>query len=274
MNQRPNPFGRCVARLRGLVLAPVMFFSSHALAAPVPEIFSPAGSGSISEMVVDYQPAHPDVQVALNKRLRELQREQAQGRLLDLSEAAVTHQNVLLHDGETPVVNANGKVSLVVFSDYQCIYCARLSPLLDMLMKQHPKVRVVFREWPIFGARWPASLTAARTGLAVWQQAGPQAYLRYHNALFDTGHNEGALKQADIDGVLKAQGLALKPADSARSQASLKATQSLAITLGLTGTPAIFVMPTRHATVATTTAIPGMPDMALLETALARAAML
>ena len=44
-------------------------------------------------------------------------------------------------------------------------------------MKAQPDVRYLFKEWPIFGGRWEASLQAAQQGLTVWQKKGPQAYV-------------------------------------------------------------------------------------------------
>jgi protein-disulfide isomerase len=75
------------------------------------------------------------------------------------------------------------KVAVIEFFDYQCVFCNRFAPELEKVMKAQPDVRYVFKEWPIFGSRWPESLQAAQQGLSVWKQKGAQAYVTYHNAL-------------------------------------------------------------------------------------------
>ncbi|HEM8838463.1 TPA: thioredoxin domain-containing protein [Klebsiella aerogenes] len=266
-----NRSSALLARASALTLCATLatLQSSTAQAAPpTPAPFTPAQTQAVGEIAAQYLLTHPEVLAQASDKLRQLKQ---QARLQALVRQAVRHQEALLHAPDTPVIHEQEPVSLVVFADYQCIYCARSAPMLERFMANHPDVRVVFREWPIFAARWPTSLSAARTGLAVWHQNGGQAYLRYHNALFATGHNEGRLTQADIDDVLKAQGLVHAGADRTETDGALQATSQLAQTLGLTGTPAFFIMPTHHATVETTTALPGLPQPAVLEAALVTA---
>jgi protein-disulfide isomerase len=97
---------------------------------------------------------------------------------------------------------------VIEFFDYQCVFCSRFAPELEKVMKAQPDVRYLFKEWPIFGGRWEASLQAAQQGLTVWQKKGPQAYVTYHNAIYATGHNEGKLTAEDIHGAASKAGLA------------------------------------------------------------------
>ena len=58
-------------------------------------------------------------------------------------------------------------VTIVEFFDYNCPYCRRMEPMLNNLLASDPKVRIVYRDWPIFG---PASREAARAAIASqWQ---------------------------------------------------------------------------------------------------------
>ena len=85
-------------------------------------------------------------------------------------------------------------------------------------MCSQPDVRYLFKEWPIFGGRWEASLQAAQQGLTVWQKKGPQAYVTYHNAIYATGHNEGKLTAEDILAAASKAGLAASvPGDHSAS---------------------------------------------------------
>lgn len=132
--------------------------------------------------------------------------------------------------------SADAKVTVVEFFDYQCIYCARLAPELEKVIKANPDVRFVFKEFPIFGQRWPASLSAAKTGLQIWKQKGADAYLHYHNAIYATAHNEGKLTDADISAAAKAVKFDAKTAPDV--QGTLDGINTLAQQLGRSGTPA------------------------------------
>ncbi len=71
-------------------------------------------------------------------------------------------------------------VTIVEYMDYQCPYCrATHGPLKQLLATDH-KIRVIFRDWPIFG---PASEAAALAAIASKYQG---KYLPMHNALMET----------------------------------------------------------------------------------------
>lgn len=77
-------------------------------------------------------------------------------------------------------------VGLVIFSDYQCPYCAKWSDETLPLMMEHAEagdLRIEWRDLNLFG---PASERASRAAYAAALQ-GEQAYLDYHHALFDNG---------------------------------------------------------------------------------------
>ena len=63
--------------------------------------------------------------------------------------------------------NPKGDVTVVEFFDYNCPYCRKGFKTLEKVMKQDKNLRVVFKEFPIFGN---ASLTAARAALASKKQ--------------------------------------------------------------------------------------------------------
>jgi protein-disulfide isomerase len=150
------------------------------------------------------------------------------------------------------------------------VFCNRFAPELEKVMKAQPDVRYVFKEWPIFGSRWPESLQAAQQGLSVWKQKGAQAYVTYHNALYATGHNEGALTESDIRAAASKAGLATPAQDD--NTASLEKNSSLAESLGLTGTPGIIVMPVSGATPDTITVFPEAVTADRLQAAMRKAA--
>ena len=66
----------------------------------------------------------------------------------------------VLRDPEIPALgNPNGDVTIVEYFDYQCPYCKKVDPELMRVAQEDGKVRVVFKDWPIFGG---ASTYAAK----------------------------------------------------------------------------------------------------------------
>lgn len=67
------------------------------------------------------------------------------------------------NDPVAPTVNPKGAdVTLVMFTDYQCPFCRKVHPVLEQLQRDDPKVKIVYRDWPIFGA---GSEEAARVAI-------------------------------------------------------------------------------------------------------------
>lgn len=84
-------------------------------------------------------------------------------------------------DDVAPMVKpATYDVTIVEYMDYQCPYCRASHGPLKQLLAKDKKVRVIFRDWPIFG---PASEAAALTAIASKYQG---KYLAMHDALMDT----------------------------------------------------------------------------------------
>jgi protein-disulfide isomerase len=162
-----------------------------------------------------------------------------------------SHASQIFNDPRDPFVGpANAKVTVVQFFDYRCPHCkAEAAPGVAALIKKHPDVKFVFKEFPIFG---PPSLAASRTALGVWK-TNPADYLTvYQNMMADAALDEGvndpagvAKMQASMDAVVKAAGLdpskvhATGGADATTAQ--LSDVQKLAAELGIDGTPGFIV---------------------------------
>lgn len=241
--------------------------ASSALAPATVLAFTPEQEARIGEVAKAYLLDHPEVLLEVSQKLQAQQHDQ---QLHALTTAVLAHQDALLNDPATPSYGpADAKVALVEFFDYQCSVCAQQAPELEALMQANPQVRYVFKEWPIFGARWPASMAAAETGLQIWKQKGADAYLAYHNAIYATGHNEGKLTQQDIARAsMKAGKLKGKKAEALDTLSQIDA---LAQNLGLRGTPGLIVMPVSGATVDNVTVVPGGASQATLQTAIDKA---
>ena len=122
-------------------------------------------------------------------------------------------------------------VTLVEFYDYACSFCKASLPVIDRLLKEDPKLKVVYREFPILGEE---SLVAARMALGA-SKAGK--FLAFHDALYAAGRpNQQSLTQA-----AQAAGVPAAVPQSPDIEAELKRNYQLAQELGATGTP-LFVV--------------------------------
>lgn len=239
---------------------------------PVPasapaQVFTPEQEARIGELAKGYLMDHPEILIDVSQKLQIWQREQ---QIQAMTTAVLSHQDELLNDKSTPSRGpADAKVVLVEFFDYQCSVCVRQAPVIENLMKDNPQVRYVFKEWPVFASRWENSMTAAQTGLQIWQQKGADAYLAYHNALFASGHDEGKLTAQDIRRA--AAGAGKLKGDKSATLGTLAQTDGLAQTLGFRGTPGLIVMAASGATARTVTVIPGGAGPEVLQAAIDRA---
>ena len=88
-------------------------------------------------------------------------------------------RKALERDPTAPVLgNPNGDVTLTEFFDYNCPFCREMVDPIHRLILSDPNLRVVFREWPVFGAD---SEDAARVSLASLSQG---RYWQMHKAMF------------------------------------------------------------------------------------------
>lgn len=74
--------------------------------------------------------------------------------------------------------NPNGDVVLVEFFDYACGYCRASLPDVDRLLKDDPKLKIVYREMPVLG---PDSMAAAELSLRVAKKG---KYAAFHRAAY------------------------------------------------------------------------------------------
>jgi protein-disulfide isomerase len=125
-------------------------------------------------------------------------------------------------------------VTLVEFFDYACPYCKASNPVVERLLQEDRKVRVVYRELPILG---PDSVTAARLSLAA---SGAGRFAQFHDALWEAGRPS----PETLASASQSAGISPTPQQSAEIEAELKKNFQLAGELGATGTP-LFVVGNR-----------------------------
>lgn len=96
----------------------------------------------------------------------------------------------LERDPNAPVIgNPDGDITLTEFFDYNCQFCRKMVGVIRQLTEAEPGLRVVMREWPLFGEN---SEFAARAALASVQQG---RYWDFHTALMTT---RGPAEEASV----------------------------------------------------------------------------
>ena len=134
-----------------------VFTPLHAAPAPT---FTPDQEARIGQIAADYLLAHPDVLVQVSQKLQQQQHVREQ---LAMSLKVMDNQVALLRDADTPVTGpAGAKVAVIEFFDYQCVFCSRLAPGMEQVMKTRPDVRYIFKEWPIFAPKWESGAVRYR----------------------------------------------------------------------------------------------------------------
>jgi len=177
----------------------------------------PTEKAAIEKIVRDYILEHPEILPEAMQRLQDR----------EIGKAVAANRGKI----ETPFAgawegSAQPDVTIVEFFDYACGFCRQSLPDIDRLLKEDPKLRIVYRDFPVLG---PDSEVAARASLAA-AKAGK--YPAFHRALFAAGRPDTAA----VTRVARALGIDPQGA-GAEAQAEIDANLSLQRALDLRGTP-------------------------------------
>lgn len=251
------------------ILALVSSVSAYSAVAPA-QTFTDSQKNEIEEVTKNYLLSHPEI---LIKMSQELQAKQAESQQASMTANVFKLKKQLMQTDGIPYVGPkDAKVTVTEFFDYQCIFCSRMSPIVEQLVKDNPQVKFIFRDWPIFASHWPESNTAAQTGLAVFKEAGSSAYLQYHNGIYATGHAEGKLTADDISKTAAASiKLPLKLDSAKEYTTTIDKNSMLAEAIGAGGTPLFVIMPADPKDPGSITVIPGASSLDQLQDAVTQA---
>jgi protein-disulfide isomerase len=127
--------------------------------------------------------------------------------------------------------------TIVLFTDFQCPYCAKLDARLRELTAKRSDVRVVLRNHPL--PMHPDARLAAKAAIAAEAQGKLSAFARL---MFE---NQGALDRAHLVDLAGRAGLDQKSfevdLDAPSTEQRLAADEALASQLDVSGTPTSFV---------------------------------
>jgi len=154
-------------------------------------------------------------------------------------QADVLSRDSVLRDPAAPVVgNASADFAIVEYFDYQCPACKQVRPVLQQVVKEDGKIRLVLKDWPIFG---DMSRNAARLALAAKYQG---KYEQAHVALFSATSRLTDQSMRDLlaeGGVDVAKALADLESNGQEIDSLLKRNDTQATAFGFPGTPAFIV---------------------------------
>lgn len=196
--------------------------------------FNDAQKAEIGEIVREYLMENPEVLLDVSKALEAKQQQaEAEQRTQVLQSSA---DQIFRSPGDFVAGNPKGDVTIVEFFDYNCGWCKKGFPEVVNLIEKDKNLRVVLKEFPIFGGD---SDYAAMAAIASRKQ---NKYWELHQALFS---HEGKITQAVVDELAAKQGLDMEKLkadmkDPAVAQ-ELAATHALAQSLSINGTPAFIV---------------------------------
>jgi len=149
-------------------------------------------------------------------------------------------------NGSPVLGNPNAPITLIEFGDYQCFYCNQFFHTTeDKLFKNYVetgKVKVIFKDYTIIG---PDSVSAAHAAHCANEQA---MFWDYHDTLYKNwnGENNGWASSENLLGFAKDIGLDIdkfsKCMIDSRHSSTIANSNQDAKDLGLTGTPAFFVI--------------------------------
>ena len=172
---------------------------------------------------------------------------------------APTPKQVYFDPGNPVLGNPKGDVTIAEFFDFQCPYCKHDFPTVRDVVKKDGKVRLVMKDWPIFG---PTSVYAAHLAL------GARKLGKYEQVLDALMATLARLSEDDVRQALTRAGLDVGKLEKAYSDnkseidAALKRNNELADAFGFPGTPSYVIGRSVYG---------GVLDRDALETAIAKA---
>lgn len=196
--------------------------------------FTAEQKGEMETMIHDYLMEHPEILQDMATKLDAKQKAaEISARTTNLTAHA---KEIFRNPLDAEIGNPKGNVTMVEFMDYNCGWCKKSVKEVQALVEKDKNVRVVLKEFPIFGA---GSEYAAKAAMAAVKQG---KYWQLHQALFAS---ESKVTAEVVDQIAAEQGLDVAKMKADMNDpaiaANIQKTTILAQTLLFTGTPAFIV---------------------------------
>jgi len=136
---------------------------------------------------------------------------------------------------------ANAKVTVQIFSDFECPFCKRVEPTLADLDAAYPnKLKFVWRNYPLPFHK--NAMPAALAAMEAFKQKGPEAFWKMHDAFFA---DQTKLDRQSIEQTAAALGLDVSKIDAAMDNKTheplIEADKKAAEAAKINGTPAFVI---------------------------------
>jgi protein-disulfide isomerase len=134
--------------------------------------------------------------------------------------------------------NANARVTLVEFADYECPHCKRFQPVLRQILDEFRKdIRIYFKHYPL--PQHTNARLAAEAAVAAQKQG---KFWPYQDKLWE---NQDSLSPADMEKFAKEIGLDLTKfradLEDPKVKARVQKDRVDGTTLGLSSTPTLYI---------------------------------
>ena len=202
-----------------------------------PSSFSDAQKDELGTIIRDYLVANPDVVLEVLQIIqRQAQEGQTQASRPSGNAVAANADALYKAVNDPSVGNPEATVTVVEFFDYHCPFCKRISTSVAELIANDDDVRVVYKEFPVFG---DDSVFASRAALAAQKQG---LYKEFHLALMG---NRGRLNERLVMRHAERVGLDVdqlrQDMEAPEVNATIQENYRLAQALGIRGTPGFII---------------------------------
>lgn len=180
-----------------------------------------------------------ETQQKLEAKVGELEKKLAQAPAAVARPQADPNKVYDLPVGKSPVKGpADAPVTMVEFSDFQCPFCSRVTPLIDQVIQAYPKeLKFVYKEFPL--PMHPNAMPASRAAVAAQRQG---KYWEMNAKLFA---NQQALQPDNFKQYAQELGLDVakfeQDMNSPDVQAQIAEDLQLAKQSAVSGTPTLFL---------------------------------
>ncbi|MBL0548471.1 DsbA family protein [Aeromonas sp. PS2Canimalfood6] len=219
-------------RLRTLTLCTALVAATLSTPTLHAAPFTPEQEARIKELIRETLIANPGI---LDEAAESWEKQNAATQQAQMGDFIKGNQDVLFNSPTSPRLGAkHPKLTLVLFTDYNCPYCKQFDPAVAKLLAAYPDdLGLVIKLLPFKGQ---TSAKAAQYSLTLWQQ-DPARFLPLHDKLMS---KQGMLTETDINKALAAtDNLTLKPAGKATEE--LRNSLRIGTLLGVQGTPATLI---------------------------------
>ncbi|MWD29320.1 thioredoxin domain-containing protein [Aquicoccus sp. SCR17] len=201
---------------------------------PMPALSQELDEARVKELVLEAIRENPEI---VMEAVALLEQQQADAQAQTQAEVMRTQRDLIERDPNAPVLgNPDGDVTVVEFFDYNCPYCRQVKLEVRALIEEDPKIRLVYREWPILG---DGSVFAAKAALAAREQG---KYEEFHWAMMGI---DGRAEEVSVMRVAEEIGLDLdqlrKDMEAPEVTEHIETSMRLTQALGFNGTPSFVI---------------------------------